>query len=330
MISHLAENTEMPTPAVSVVIVNYNGLGFLRPCLQSVNQALHDISHEIIVVDNASMDASCALLEAEFPDIRLIKSAVNTGFTGGNNLGTKYAQAPLLLLLNNDTECKTDLKALLKCCDDPSVGVAGCLLRYGDGRLQTSVGFDHTPARIVLSWTGLSRFFKGATLFSRVQQDQKFYAERHDNLAWVSGACLLTRTEIWRRLNGLDEHFFMYCEDVDYCYRVKSLGLKVVFDPQSEVTHYEGSGKAWIGEMALLRTSRSYLIYVEKHFGKLARSFVGIALGNLFLLRSLSYAVSWVVSSRNIVITQKLRAYARAGAYLVIRGIGLQSHVTKI
>lgn len=330
MTTKFLENAEIFMPAVSVVIVNYNGLRFLRACLQSVIQSLHDVPHEIIVVDNASVDDSCKLLEVEFPNIILIKSEVNTGFTGGNNLGAKFARAPLLLLLNNDTECKTDLNALIKCCDDPAVGVAGCLLRYGDGKLQRSVGFDHIPVRIVLSWTGLSRFFKKAKWLSRVQQDPKFYNDKRDNLAWVSGACLLTRTAIWESLNGLDERYFMYCEDVDYCYRVRLLGLKIVYNPLSEVTHYEGAGKDWIGELALLRTSRSYLIYVEKHFGKISRVFVGVSLGGLFLLRSFIYAFSLMITKNNIVTNQKPRAYARAGSYLISRGVGFKKYEPRI
>jgi GT2 family glycosyltransferase len=317
-------------PVVSVVIVNFNGLRFLRACLESLRKALLGISHEIIIVDNASADGSGDFLTTEFPDVHLILSDKNLGFTGGNNLGAKFAKGRLLLLLNNDTECKSHLGPLIDGFSDPQVGAAGCLLRYGDGRLQASVGYEHTPSRIVFSWVGLSRFFRRTTLFSRVQYNPAFYAQNHHNLAWISGACLLTSTDIWRQLGGFDEQFFMYCEDVDYCRRVRQLDFRIVFSPHSEVTHYEGAGKAWIGELALLRTVRSYLIYVNKHFGRQSRFFVGVLLSVVFLSRSLAYCIMRFFSPRNIVISQKLRAYSRAGVYLITRGLGFRGLETKI
>lgn len=321
---------DVAIPVVSVVIVNFNGLRFLRACLESLRKALLGVSHEIIIVDNASADGSGAFLTTEFPDVHLIQSDKNLGFTGGNNLGAKFAKGRFLLLLNNDTECKNHFGPLIECFFDLQVGAAGCLLRYGDGRLQSSVGYEHTPSRIVLSWVGLSRFFGRSTLFSRTQYDPAFYAQSHHDLAWVSGACLLTRTDIWRQLGGFDEQFFMYCEDVDYCRRVRQLGFRVVFSPHSDVTHYEGAGKAWIGELALLRTVRSYLIYVNKHFGRQSRFFVGVFLSAVFLLRSLAYCIVRLSSPRNIVISQKLRAYSRASLYLVTRGLGFRGLETKI
>lgn len=329
-LANINYTADKQTIVVSVVIVNFNGLRFLRSCLDSIIVALQGISHEIIVVDNASVDGSCDFLAAEFAHVRLIQSYENLGFTGGNNLGAKNALGQFLLLLNNDTECKSHLGSLIDCLSDPAVGAAGCLLKYGDGRLQLSVGYEHTPSRIVLSWLGLSRFFKHLTIFSRVQTDLAFYAQKQENLAWVSGACLLTRADIWHQLNGLDEQFFMYCEDVDYCRRVRGLGFRVVFDPYSEVTHYEGAGKAWIGELALMRTARSCLLYTDKHFGRPSRFFVGTLLGSIFLARFLAYSIMYLTAVKNIVISQKIRAYGRAGIYLITRGLGLQGFEAKI
>lgn len=323
-------DTDVEVPVLSVVIVNFNGIRFLRACLESLHKVLLDISHEIIIVDNASTDGSGVFLISEFPGVHLIQSDKNIGFTGGNNLGAKFAKGRLLLLLNNDTECKSHFGPLIDGFSDPQVGVAGCLLRYGDGRLQASVGYEHTPSRIVFSWMGLSRFFGRSTFFSRNQYDSMFYAQNRHDLAWVSGACLFTRTDIWRQLGGFDEQFFMYCEDVDYCRRVRQLGFRIVFSPHSEVTHYEGAGKAWIGELALLRTVRSYLIYVNKHFGRHSRFFVGVLLSAVFLLRSLVYCIMRFFSPRNIVISQKFRAYSRAGIYLITRGLGFRGLETKI
>ncbi len=308
---------------LSVIIVNYNGKHFLEICLYSLIHALGQISYEIIVVDNASQDGSAEFLETQFPAVRLVKSAINLGFTGGNNLGAQSAQGRYLLLLNNDTQCTNDLSALLRILDDTKIGVVGCLLTYGDGRLQLSVGYEHTPLRIVLSWLGISALFDQVHSFARMQADPAFYRLEHAAVDWVSGACLLTRRDLWLQLEGLDDEFFMYCEDVDYCRRVRDLGYRVAFSPQTTVIHYEGAGKPGIVEMALLRTARSYLIYTNKHFGSGSRMIVGVLLGLIFWLRALVYGTSNTFGTRGDMLAQKFRAYARAGGYLITRGLGL-------
>ncbi|MFX4895240.1 hypothetical protein ABTB54_19145, partial [Acinetobacter baumannii] len=82
------------------------------------------------------------------------------------------------------------------------------------------------------------------------------YQLTHTQLDWISGACLLTRTKLWHQLSGLDNQFFMYCEDVDYCHRLKALGYQIGYSPDTRILHFEGAGKSWIGEMALRRTAR--------------------------------------------------------------------------
>lgn len=311
-------------PEVSVIVVNYNGERFMRVCLQSLAIALEGVDHEVIVVDNASADASCALIESEFPRVRLLRSERNLGFTGGNNLGARAARSELLLLLNNDTRCLGSLRPLLAALRDGAVGAAGCTLRYADGRLQHSVGFEHTPARIVLSWLGLARFGAMARCFKRVETDAEFYRRDRPRVDWVSGACLLTRRSLWRRLGGFDESFFMYCEDVDYCRRVRREGYAVAYASGAAVLHYEGAGRLWAGERTLLRTSRSYLLYVSKHFGHGVRVGVGLGLGAVFLARSVCYGARALLGRNAQLPREKFLAYARAARFLVGAGLGLR------
>jgi GT2 family glycosyltransferase len=326
---HYGGETSVPAdtataPHLSVIIVNYNGAHFLRGCVESLRDALTCIDHEIIVVDNASVDGSCALLEQEFPDVRLVRSELNLGFAGGNNLGVTYARGELLLLLNNDTRCLSPLTRVIQVMGDTKIGAAGCTLRYADGRLQHSIGFEHTPLRIVLSWLGLGRFEKASRWFKRVESRAHIYEVYRPAVDWVSGACLLTRRTLWRRLGGFDESFFMYCEDVDYCRRVRQAGFKIAYIPAGQVLHYEGAGKAWAGESTLMRTCRSYLLYVSKHFGGNLRMRVGLALALVFLCRSICYGVSSLLGRRRDIVREKFRAYSRAAAFLASAGVGLR------
>jgi GT2 family glycosyltransferase len=289
-------STALPSPAlsdvprVSVVVVNYNGLRFVEAFFRSLGGAFSRHTHEVIVVDNASTDGSLDWLRAR-RDIRLIESPENLGFTGGNNLGAAHARGDVLLLINNDTELHGGLDALVDAALDPAVGAAGCRLQYGDGRLQHSVGLEHTTPRIVLSWLGLEKHRWAPPLLRKFETAPDFYAHPHARVAWVSGACLATRRDVWERLGGLDDDLFMYCEDVDYCHRARDAGLRVAYVAQPVVTHFEGGGKAWVGPGALLRTVRSYFIYVRKVRGPWSARGLCAALGGVFALRGLAFGL---------------------------------------
>lgn len=301
-------------PDVSVVIVNYNGLAFLPDCLESLRHAFARFTHEVIVVDNASSDGSQAWLSMR-NDIRYLPLPRNTGFTGGNNVGVDAANGEIVLLLNNDTVLETPLDHLIELAKQPGVGVVGCRLQYGDRRPQFSVGLEHQALRIVLSWLGLEKRHGLPSVFRRLVTDPAFYVTSHPNVDWVSGAVLATPRSIWQALGGLDESFFMYCEDVDYCKRVRDAGYRVAYDHNVLVTHFEGAGKAWIGTPALLRTVRSYFIYLEKHAGILHARWCAAGLSAVFALRSMAFFALARMSStgeRRTLRTMQAQGFAAA------------------
>lgn len=286
--SALARGMTDREPDVSVLIVNYNGLQFMEACLDSVAKAFLKFRHEVIVIDNDSSDGSQAYLRAR-GDIRYIESAENLGFTGGNNRAAREARGRILLLLNNDTCVHGVLDPLVDSVSDPAVGVAGCRLVYGDGRQQFSVGLRHSPARIVLSWLGLEKRHWLPSVFRRLETDRTFYDTSHSEVDWVSGACFATPRALWERLGGFDETFFMYCEDVDYCFRVVEEGLRVSYRADVRVTHFEGAGRPWIGHPALQRTVRSYLHLVGKHAGRPTTRLMSLGLGMVFAMRAFAF-----------------------------------------
>jgi GT2 family glycosyltransferase len=300
---------------LSILIVNYNGRRFLQDCLESVQKYVR-CAHEVIIVDNASSDDSVAFIRAHFPGVKLIASEVNTGFTGGNNLAAEAASGDLLLLLNNDTVILSDIQPAVERFRSPGLGIVGVHLCYADRRNQPSAGYEHTPLRLLLSWLGLSGLRFLPSLFRRVETDLGFYQRDQHGVAWVSGAFLLTPRALWQRLGGLDERYFMYVEDVDYCQRVRAEGYAIDYVAGVDVLHYEGAGKAWIGEMALLRTVTSYSLFLNKYHGAVVARLTKLSLGCLLLLRSLAYALRSIARSTGVV-AEKRRAYFRAGRYLL-------------
>lgn len=302
-------------PDVSVITVNFNGLHFLESFLASLNNvAFKQYTFETIIIDNASSDGSQVFLR-ERKDICYIESSKNLGFTGGNNQAALKARGKVLLLLNNDTRIESCLDPLIDAALSESTGAVGCRLVYGDGRLQFSVGLDHSPLRLVFSWLGLEKLHRLPPVFRRMQTDPLYYDIYHDNVDWISGACLATRRDIWNQLKGLDESFFMYCEDVDYCLRARNIGKNIIYIPDVKVTHYEGAGKVWVGSKALKRTVYSYNIFTRKHSGNLCAVLVMLSLGCVFFIRSIVFKCIAIVKKDNenrIVFQDKSISYIRA------------------
>lgn len=302
---------------LSILIVNFNGKDFLGPCLDSIRQYI-TVPHEIIVVDNASHDGSVDYLTQNEPGVRVVASLVNTGFTGGNNLAAKEARGRYLLLLNNDTIIRSSIEPLIELMEARAeVGVLGCRLIYGDGRQQESVGYMPSVLSLVLSWTPLARLFPRSAKFRRtVRADSALYGQTYSEVEWVSGAFLLTRTDLWRQLDGLDEHYFMYMEDTDYCRRVRKAGYVVAYSSFCEVTHFEGAGRAWVGERAVLNSTHSYLVYAKKFYGMRGSFLLRLLLTPVFFARALGHGLLGIVNV-DVNGLAKAEAFGRAALKLI-------------
>lgn len=300
---------------LSIIIVNYNGKRFLKECIDSIEEFAAS-THEIIVVDNASIDGSCEYLKAEFPNVRLVESGKNLGFTGGNNLGARHARGEMLLLLNNDTRLLSSLEpAIREFENDERLGALGCRMSYRDGRFQSTVGLEAAPLRIILSWAGLGRFRSAPSVFKRMEYDESKYDTPQKAVAWVSGAFLMTRKGLWERLGGLDERYFMYMEDVDYCKRVRHLGYRVAYTPEVKIIHYEGGGRAWVGEKALKDTMRSYMLYTEKFYGPAAVAPLRCALSILMTARAFAFGLTAFLT-KSSAAPEKAKACLAAAAIM--------------
>lgn len=213
---------------ISVIMLTWNGATFIGPCLQAL-LAQDPPASEVIVVDNASADGTPDLVAERFPDVCLIRNSRNLGFSAGNNVGLRAATGDLLVLLNQDTEVHPGfLRALAATFDDPTVGVAGCKLLYPDGTVQHAGGYLYGP-RGETGHTGRS-----------IPDDGSFDAPTEPD--FVTAAALGISRTCLARISFLDEGFGQaYYEDVDWCYRARAAGWRVVYVPDAVVTHHEST-----------------------------------------------------------------------------------------
>ncbi len=274
-------------PLVSIILVNYNGADVVVDCLQSLQQHLHTIPYETIVVDNDSHDGSPDLIQQKFPDVHLLRLPENRGFGAGNNAGAKIARGDFLLLLNTDTLLTGDvLPALVRLMEEhPKVGIIGPKLLNLDGSLQLSTAW---AIGIVGEYKTLQRHKQYANPEQREAIRQTF--EHSQEVDVVVGAALFIRKTLFEQLNGFDEHFFMYCEESDLCQRAQTLGWKILYTPEVSVMHILGHSVGKLSDRMALEYRRSQLYYYQKH-----RPLWEQVVLRLYLL--IKFSLAWVRSS---------------------------------
>ncbi len=226
---------------VSVIIVNYNTAEYLRECLASIYQWM-DAATEVIVVDNASTDASVEMVKAQFPQVKLIQSEKNLGFGLGNNLGVQHASQPYVFLFNSDAFLQMDTASglLAYMQNHPEVKcVTPQVVLPKTFEIQPKT-FGYAPSfwRILMQSIGLNRIFKKLSFFNGT--DGEFRYAREMQVGWVSGVCMLMRREDFLKVGGFDARFFMYCEDVQLCLKLSKLGKIMLLD-DFPIVHYGGA-----------------------------------------------------------------------------------------
>lgn len=233
---------------VSIIVLSYNTKGLTCACIKSVVKYTKNIKYELIIVDNASSDGSEKVLEGlrlSKTNFHLIKSKQNLGFSGGNNLGLNKAKGRYILLLNSDTEFNEDslLKMILWMDKNPKVGVATCKLRNPDGTIQANGGYSPGLVPLFL-W---ATFLDDVPLLSRLVGPYHLHAKtifgengaygKAHKQDWASGAFMFIRRQAYNQVGGFDTNFFMYAEDVEYCYRYRKAGWEVWYVPVTDILH---------------------------------------------------------------------------------------------
>jgi O-antigen biosynthesis protein len=255
---------------VSVIIVNYNVRAFLENCLHSVKKAMSGINAEIFVVDNASDDGSVEMVKENFPDVNLITNDKNLGFAAANNIALQESSGEYLLLLNPDTILQEDtLSVMIEFLDkNDSVGLAGCKILNPDGTLQLACRRSFpTPWVAFTKIIGLSALFPRTRLFGKYNLEY-FDPDRSYEVDAVSGSFMFVRRKAYEQAGKLDEQYFMYGEDLDWCYRIKKSGWKIYYISETKVIHYKGESvrRSDIDEVKLFYEAMR--LFVGKHFSK--------------------------------------------------------------
>jgi GT2 family glycosyltransferase len=227
---------------LSIVIVNWNTCALLAQCIQAVEREAAAISNDIWVVDNGSTDDSVAMLQRDFPHVHLIESEHNLGFAGANNLAMQRSIGRYLLLLNTDAIVRPgSIQALLALAEQrPLAGIVGAHLLNPDGSFQASYTNFPTLWQEVLILSTLGRRLHGSWYPSHGAEEGKG-PQRVD---YVEGACLLVRRAAFAQVGGLDEGYFMYAEEVDWCKRMAAAGWEVWYAPAAQVVHIGGASSA--------------------------------------------------------------------------------------
>lgn len=253
---------------ISVIIVNYNVRDFIMHALQSIQRALIDFTHEIIVVDNASVDGSVELIKSHFPNVKLIQNTKNLGFAAANNLAINQARGDYLVLINPDTVVQEDtFTSLIDFLDKtPDAGAATCKILNPDGSF--SVDCRHSiPTPMTAFWKliGFSKLFPRNKIFGRYNltflNPDKIYP-----VDAISGSFMFIRRQTLEQVGLLDESFFMYCEDIDLCYRITQNGWKIFYVPESSIIHYKGESTKKYHLDYVINFNRSLYIFYTKHF----------------------------------------------------------------
>ncbi len=244
----------MPMPRLSIVIVSYNARADLERCLESLVRARPSVDHEILVVDNASPDDTVQAVRTRWTGVRLIEAGSNAGFAKANNIGIRQSFGELVLLLNPDTSAPPGaIDALVGVLDRrPDVAVAGPRLVDESGRAELSFGGMISPLGEVRQKL-------------RARGNVERLTSREREVDWVSGACLLVRRQDAEAVGLLDERFFMYTEDVDFCAAVRARGRRVLFTPEAQIVHLRGRSRQAAPRATEAAYRRSQLAFYEKH-----------------------------------------------------------------
>ena len=253
---------------IAIVIISFNVEKLLKECLESVYRETTQTNFEVWVIDNHSRDTSVQMLKRDFPQVHLIENAENLGFTRANNQAIRQCRTDYVLLLNPDTLIRDGaIDKMVRFMDEhPDVGVSGCRVLNEDGSLQLACRRSiPSPSAAFFRLTGLSRLFPHSKRMAKYNMTYLDPMQTHEVDA-VSGAFLLIRRKTMNRIGLLDETFWIYGEDIDWCIRAKKAGWKVMYHPQAEILHYKGVGCSTNNRKTSYEFYRAMYLFHRKHF----------------------------------------------------------------
>ncbi len=306
-----------PVAEISVIIVSWNVCDLLRHCLAALRtpdgpSPDPEEAYEIIVVDNGSRDGSAGMVAAEFPNVHLIRNPDNRGFTAANNQGLAASHGDKLVLLNPDTQVVGDALPAMAAylAAHPRVGAVGPQLRYPDGSLQSSRRRFPTLATALLESTLLQEWWPDNRVLRRY-----YMIDTPDNAAqpvdWVVGACMMVRRGAFEQVGGLDEGFFMYSEEMDWCHRIKDAGWEIAYLPSAVVVHHEGKSSDQVLAARHIHFQSSKVRYFRKYHGDTHAEIVRTFLLATYAFQWAREGLKWLVGHKRPLRAERMRAYGR-------------------
>lgn len=255
-------------PQISTVIVNYNAHEFILLTLESLVRAIGNNHTEIIVVDNASTDGSIEQVRRYFPEIIIIQNSHNIGFAAANNIGLRQVKGEFVLLLNPDTMIAEDtfttlLNFMTKTAD---AGAVGCKIINPDGSYSRDSRHS-IPSPLTALWKqlGFQYLFPGSKVFGQYNLTY-LDPDKTYSLDAISGSFMFLRRRAIEQVGFFDEDYFMYCEDIDYCYRLNRAGWKVYYCPDTVILHFKGESTPRKTIHSSWNFSHSLYLFYKKHF----------------------------------------------------------------
>jgi hypothetical protein len=271
---------------LSIIIVNYNVKEFLQNLIHSIEKASSTFTKEIVIIDNASDDGSVDFIKEKFPYVKLTANQKNLGFGKANNIGLKEVHGKYILLINPDTIIAEDTfgKMIQFFENNPDAGLAGCKILNPDGTLQPACRRSFPgPWTSFTKVSGLSTLFPNNKIFARynltyLDENQTYEVDA------ISGSFMMMRREVYDRVGGFDEQFFMYGEDLDFCYRVQKAGFKVFYVHSTQIIHYKGEStkRSSLDETKVFYSAMH--LFVKKHLS--SSLLVSLILRSAIVVRS--------------------------------------------
>lgn len=260
---------------LSIILLNYKSCGLIKQSLKNLLSDKLPVSHEIFIVDNDSRDGCIKMVNTFFPTVRTISSPTNVGFAAGNNLAIKQAQGEFLLILNPDVAVMSDaiIKLLNFMRQNPKIGIAAPRLINPDGTVQSSCYRWPKHLTPIYRRTFLKRLpWVKSQLNWYLMKDFDHRTTR--SVAWVLGACIMVSSEAIKKTGLMDERYFFYMEDMDWCRQFWECGYKICYYPEAEMVHYhkrlsaEYNGLKSIFNRTLYLHISSWIKYQLKYFRK--------------------------------------------------------------
>jgi GT2 family glycosyltransferase len=295
----------LPNPTISIIIVNWNTVDMVCACLDSVLANLGNLDAEIFLVDNASSDGSVERIRKDYTTVKLIANSSNLGFAAANNQAIKISAGQYVLLLNSDTLVLGDVlqKSIAYLAANPEVGGMGCRVLNTDGTMQPTCSRYPTITNLLLQISGLSKL-PWPAFFDRYQM-RRWARNTEREVEVISGCYILLRKKVIAEVGGLDEDFFFFGEETDWCHRIIKAGWTLKFAPVGEIIHHGGGSVRRLDYRRDLMLSSAMVKLHQKNSGWLSAVIVMIIVCSFNASRALYWGLLSLFSKRDHVQQRK-------------------------